>query len=247
MTLYRVGRNSPIVEALLEAIENGKQVAVLVELKARFDEESNIEWAESWNAKASRRLRSARSESALQDRAGRAPAKATRIRRYVHLGTGNYNPAPRASTPISACSPATKRSAPMSPISSTTSPATPRKIDTASCWSRPSVCAQRLEAPHPRAKSTTPEAQRDGHLIFKMNALEDRGMIQLLYEASQAGVQIDLIVRGICCLRPGVPGVSENIRVAASSAASSNTAASTTSTTAARRDLPRQRDLMPAT
>ena len=91
-TLYRVGKNSPIVEALLERAENGKQVAVLVELKARFDEENNIGWARALeNEGVPRRLRAARAEDPLQDRAGR-PARGRRHPRYVHLGTGNYNP-----------------------------------------------------------------------------------------------------------------------------------------------------------
>jgi polyphosphate kinase len=211
MTLYRVGSNSPIVAALLEAIEKRKQVAVLVELKARFDEESNIEWT--------RKLEDAgvhvvyglvglkvHSKIALVVR-----RESGAIRRYVHLGTGNYNPSTaRLYTDFGLLTSNEQIGEDATYFFNGLtgySKHAPRKLLAA-----PVNMRERLEELILR-EIKVQEAGEQGHLIFKMNALEDPQMIKLLYRASQAGVKVDLLVRGLCCLRPGVPGVSERIRV----------------------------------
>jgi polyphosphate kinase len=212
VTLYRVGRNAPIVDALLEAVENGKQVAVLLELKARFDEESNIEWArklEEYGVHVvyglmglkvhAKTLLIVRKEGDI-------------IRRYAHLSTGNYNSVTAqlyTDIGLMTCDPQigadctdlfnflTGYSAKSSYRKLLVSPVTLRKgIE---------MLIQR-EIEHQKNG-------RGGHIIFKMNALVDKKMIELLYQASQAGVKVQLLVRGICCLIPGIPGISENITV----------------------------------
>ena len=211
-TLYRVGHNPPVVDALLEAVGNGKQVAVLVELKARFDEESNIGWA--------RKLESAgvhviygllglktHSKVALVVR-----KEGEGIRRYIHLATGNYN----ATTAqvyedlgIFTCDEEIGADATdlFNYLTGYSNKANYRKLLVAPINLRPRMEALILrEIDHQKSG-------RKGHLIFKINALVDKSIIQLLYQASQAGVTIDLIVRGICCLRPGLEGLSKNIRV----------------------------------
>ncbi len=212
MTLYRVGRNSPVVESLLSAIENGKQVAVLVELKARFDEESNIEWARALEAAGVHVVYGlvglkVHSKVALVVR-----REGETIRRYVHLGTGNYNPTTaRLYTDLSFFTADEQIGADVTDL-----------FNYVTGYSAKSGFHKLLVAPinlrHKLEDLILREIEhaKKGHearLIFKMNALEDPGMIALLYQASQAGVKLDLLVRGICCLRPGVPGVSENIRV----------------------------------
>jgi len=212
MTLYRVGRNSPVVAALLEAVENGKQVAVLMELKARFDEESNIEWA--------RKLEDAgvhvvyglvgmkvHSKIALVVR-----REGDNIRRYVHLGTGNYNPiTARLYTDLGllTCEETIAEDATyfFNALTGYSARQEPRKLLVAS------VNMRARFADLIRREIELQNSGKSGHLIFKVNALEDPPMIRLLYKASQAGVKVDLLVRGICCLRPGVPGTSDNIRV----------------------------------
>jgi polyphosphate kinase len=212
MTLYRVGHNSPVVAALLEAIEKGKQVAVLMELKARFDEESNIGWA--------RKLEDAgvhviyglvgvkvHSKIALVVR-----REGDTIRRYLHLGTGNYNTVTaRLYTDFGflTCNEELGADAThfFNTLTGYSTRQEPRKLLVA-----PVNLRSRLEELI-RREIALQEKGKPGHLIFKMNALEDPKMIRLIYQASQAGVRVDLLVRGLCCLRPGVPGVSENIRV----------------------------------
>jgi polyphosphate kinase len=212
MTLYRVGRNSPIVAALLDAVEVGKQVAVLMELKARFDEESNIEWA--------RKLEDAgvhviygivgmkvHSKIALVVR-----REGDAIRRYLHLGTGNYNPVTaRLYTDLGllTCNEQIAADAThfFNALTGYSARQEPQKLLVAPVNMRERLGELiRREIEHQKSGQS-------GRLIFKMNALEDPPMIRLLYQASQAGVKVDLLVRGICCLRPGIPGVSENIRV----------------------------------
>jgi len=198
---------------LLDAVENGKQVAVLIELKARFDEESNIEWA--------RKLEDAgvhvvygivgmkvHSKIALVVR-----REGDAIRRYVHLGTGNYNPVTaRLYTDLGllTCNEEIAADATyfFNALTGYSARQAPQKLLVA-----PVNMRERLGELIRREI----EHQKNGHpgrLILKVNALEDPPMIRLLYQASQAGVKVDLLVRGICCLRPGVPGVSENICVA---------------------------------
>ena len=215
MTLYRVGRNSPIVEALVHAIENGKQVAVMVELKARFDEESNIEWAKALEAEGVHVVYGlvglkVHSKVALVVR-----REGHRIRRYVHLGTGNYNPTTaRLYTDLSLFTADEEIGADVSDLFNyVTGFSAIRKFR--KLLVAPISLRSGLESLIRREIANAREGSIDhaGHVILKMNALEDPAMIRLLYEASQAGVRVDLIVRGICCLRPGVPGVSENIHV----------------------------------
>jgi polyphosphate kinase len=212
MTLYRLGRNSPVVEALLEAVKNGKQVAVVVELKARFDEESNIEWARALESEGVHVVYGLLGLKVHSKVALVVRREGDTIRRYLHLATGNYNPTTaRLYTDMGlfTCAPeiATDATTFFNYLTGYSDKNQFRKLLVA-----PINLRERLvdlicrEIEHQRRG-------RHGHLIFKMNALEDPGLIQLLYEASRAGVEVDLLIRGICCLRPGVPGVSGNIRV----------------------------------
>ena len=212
MTLYRVGRNSPIVEALLEAIQNGKQVAVLVELKARFDEESNIEWAQKLEREGVHVIYGLPGVKVHAKMAMVVRREGEIIRRYLHLGTGNYNPTTaRIYTDLGLFTCSEEIGADVSDL-----------FNHLTGYSAKKSYRKLLVAPHSlrpglerliRTEITRHREHSDGHIILKMNSLEDPGMIRLLYEASQAGVEIDLIVRGVCSLRPGVPGLSESIRV----------------------------------
>ncbi|MDR3676672.1 MAG: polyphosphate kinase 1 [Acidobacteriota bacterium] len=212
MTLYRVGRNSPIVAALLDAVEDGKQVAVLMELKARFDEESNIEWARTLEDAGVHVVygivgMKVHSKIALVVR-----REGDIIRRYVHLGTGNYNSVTaRLYTDLGllTCNEQIAADAThfFNALTGYSARQEPHKLLVA-----PVNMRERLEELI-RREIDHQKNGRTGHLILKANALEDPPMIRLLYQASQAGVKVDLLVRGICCLRPGVPGMSENIRV----------------------------------
>jgi polyphosphate kinase len=209
MTLYRVGRNSPIVKALLEAIENGKQVAVLLELKARFDEESNIEWARALEREGVHVVYGLVGLKVHCKIALIVRREHDSIRRYVHLGTGNYNPATaRVYTDLSLFTADPEIGADTTDL-----------FNYLTGYSHKSDFRRLLVAPVTMRSAFAELIRREtalgerGHLIFKMNALEDKGMIRLLYEASRAGVKVELIVRGLCCLRPGIPGVSENITV----------------------------------
>jgi polyphosphate kinase len=211
-TLYRVGQNSPVVKALLEAVRRGKQVAVLVELKARFDEESNIEWARALESEGVHVVYGllglkTHSKIALVIR-----QESDRIRRYVHLSTGNYNAVTAhhyTDLGLFTCDDAIGADASdiFNYLTGYSDKRTYRRFLVA-----PISLRSGLEALI-RREMERQHTAGDGALIIKINALVDKAMIQLLYEASRAGVQIDLIVRGMCCLRPGVPGVSENIRV----------------------------------
>ncbi|MFN7209552.1 MAG: polyphosphate kinase 1 [Aggregatilineales bacterium] len=211
-TLYRIGSKSPIVEALLNAIENGKQVAALVELKARFDEENNISWAralENAGVHVVYGLIGLKTHAKISLVIRKEPDG---IRRYVHLSTGNYNTTTaRIYTDLGllTCDPHIGADATLlfNRLTGFTDGARYRKLLVAPEHLRTAIYGLiRREIDHARAG-------RAAHLIFKMNALVDKRMVALLYEASQAGVQIDLLVRGICSLRPGIPGISENIRV----------------------------------
>jgi len=211
-TLYRVGAKSPVVDALLEARMNGKQVAVLVELKARFDEESNIEWV--------RRLEDEGVHVVYGVRGLKTHAKmclvirreTEGIRRYAHLATGNYNiVSSRIYTDLSYF---TSDPTICNDVSDLFNALTgySRKQSYEKLLVAPRLLRQEVverinrEIAHQRAG-------RSGYLAFKMNALVDKTCIQALYRASQAGVRIDLQIRGICCLRPGVKGLSDTIRV----------------------------------
>ncbi|MHB1340978.1 MAG: polyphosphate kinase 1 [Coriobacteriia bacterium] len=212
MTLYRVGRNSPIVEALLEAALEGKEVTALVELKARFDEESNIEWARALEAEGVHvvyGLLGLKTHSKIALVVRREGGK---IRRYLHAGTGNYNTVTAlqyTDLDLLTCdeSMADDATALFNYLTGWADACCYQRFLVAPASLRPGFEALiRREMEHAAAG-------RGGAITFKMNALVDPKMIRLLYEASAVGVKIDLIVRGVCCLKPGVPGVSENITV----------------------------------
>jgi polyphosphate kinase len=211
-TLYRAGANSPVIEALLEAAENGKQVAVLVELKARFDEESNIEWARKLESEGVHVVYGlvglkVHSKVALVVR-----QEGDAIQRYLHLGTGNYNASTaRLYTDLGIFTTDEEMGADVTDLFNYLTGYS-RKEDYRKLLVAPVTLRERFSALI-RREIDHQRAGRKAHLIFKMNALEDAPMIRLLYEASQAGVQTDLIVRGVCGLRPGIPGISDNIRV----------------------------------
>jgi polyphosphate kinase len=211
-TLYRVGRNSPVVASLLDAARSGKQVAVLVELKARFDEESNIEWAKALESEGVHVVYGllglkTHSKTALVVR-----REGDRICRYVHLATGNYNPATAQTYTdlgLFTCNEQMGADATdlFNYLTGYSAKKEYRKFLVAPINLRSHLESLiRREIEHQRQG-------KPGHLIFKINSLVDKPMSRLLYEASQAGVRIDLIVRGMCCLRPGMSGTSENIRV----------------------------------
>jgi polyphosphate kinase len=212
MTLYRVGRNSPIVEALLEAMEEGKQVAVLVELKARFDEESNIEWARALEREGVHvvygllGLKIHCKVCLIVRKEGDA------IRRYVHLSTGNYNAiTAHTYTDIGMFTANEQIAADATDLFNFLTGYSAKR-DFRKLLVSPLTLREGFEGMI-RREIQRHTAEKTGHLIFKMNALVDPGIIRLLYTASQAGVKVDLLVRGICSLRPGLPGISENITV----------------------------------
>jgi polyphosphate kinase len=211
-TLYRVGSDSPIVEALMEAAVRGKEVACLVELKARFDEASNIEWARALEHEGVHvvyglvGLKTHSKVALIVRREGDG------IRRYCHVGTGNYNATTaRQYTDLGLLTCDPKIGADASELFNLITGYAPcsrfKRLLVAPAEMRDGL--ERLI----RREIEHAKAGRGGKLVFKMNALVDRRMVRLLYEASQAGVQIDLLVRGICCLRPRVPGVSDTISV----------------------------------
>ncbi|GAC1364646.1 MAG: polyphosphate kinase 1 [Herpetosiphon sp.] len=211
-TLYRVGRNAPIVDALMRAREHDKQVTVLVELKARFDEENNIEWAkqlEQAGVHVVYGLPGLKTHCKLMLIVRK---ESDRVRRYIHLSTGNYNVGTaRLYTDIGLLTCDDEIGADVSDLfnylTGYSAQHTYRQLSVA-----PINLRQRLielikrEIVHQQKTS-------NGALILKMNTLTDPQIITTLYQASQAGVAIDLIVRGACCLRPGVTGLSETIRV----------------------------------
>lgn len=211
-TLYRVSGDSPIVTALSKAAENGKQVTVLVELKARFDEENNIVWA--------KKLEKAGCHVIYGLVGLKTHCKITlvvrqegqKLIRYVHLGTGNYNDSTaRLYTDLGmfTCNEqfGIDASYIFNHLSGYSKPPKWKKIEVAPNGLRNKIL-QLID--NEIAKST---AEHPGRIILKMNSLTDKKLIKALFKASAAGVQIDMIIRGICCLRPGIPGVSENIRV----------------------------------
>jgi polyphosphate kinase len=212
ITLYRVGRNSPVVEALLSAIENGKQVAVLVELKARFDEESNIEWAKALEAAGVHVVYGLVGLKVHSKVAMVVRREGETIRRYVHMGTGNYNPTTaRLYTDLSLFTSDEQIGADVTDLFNYVTGYSAKK-DFHKLLVAPVTLRSKMKELIRREIDHASKG-KEARVIFKMNALEDYGMVKLLYEASQAGVKCDLLVRGICCLLPGIPGVSENIRV----------------------------------
>ena len=211
-TLYRVSGNSPIIASLAQAAENGKQVSVLVELKARFDEENNIVWAKKLEQAGCHVIYGlvglkTHSKIALVVR-----REEDGIRHYVHLGTGNYNDSTAklyTDCGIFTCNEAIGEDATavFNMLSGYSEPLSWNELVLAPIWLRTRF--MRLiarETKHAREG-------KPAKIVAKMNSLCDEGIIAALYEASAAGVKIELIVRGICCLKVGIPGISENIHV----------------------------------
>lgn len=212
MTLYRTSGDSPIVNALIAAAENGKQVAVLVELKARFDEENNIYWArrlERVGVHVVYGLTGLKTHSKI---VMVVRQEGDRIQRYVHIGTGNYNPkTARLYTDLGLFSCREDLAADLTDL-----------FNYLTGYSRQRSYRQLLVAPVNMRDRTLALIRREiehcrnnlsGRIVAKMNSLIDPQIIAALYEASRAGVQIDLIVRGMCCLRPGIKDISDNVRV----------------------------------
>jgi polyphosphate kinase len=211
-TLYRTSGNSPVVGALIDAAENGKQVAALIELKARFDEENNIQWARNLERVGAH---------VIYGVAGlKTHAKVTLvvrnepegIRRYMHFGTGNYND--RTAKIYTDLSLFTCRAELGSDVT--------QLFNALTGFSKADTYQELLVAPFGLRtgfeelidrETSHALAGRPGRIVAKLNAITDAGIVQALYRASQAGVEIDLVVRGMCVLRPGIPGVSETIRV----------------------------------
>ncbi len=209
LSLYRTSGDSSIVQSLIRAAERGKQVAALVELKARFDEEKNIEWA--------RELEKAGVHVVYGLVGLKIHSKTTLVvreeqdgmRRYCHIGTGNYNPKTARlyeDLGLLTCDPdiGADLTQLFNFLTGYARDVEYHKLLVAPHVLRPKIAALIANEAHSRT---------EGRLVFKMNSLVDPEMIDALYTASQAGVSIDLIIRGICCLRPGVPGLSDNIRV----------------------------------
>ena len=211
-TLYRVSSHSPIIASLAQAAENGKQVSVLVELKARFDEEHNIVWAKMLEKAGCHVIYGlvglkTHSKITLVVR-----KEEDGIRGYVHLGTGNYNDSTaKLYTDMGMFTSKTRygedATAVFNMLSGYSEPLVWNKLSLAPLWLR-SKFLSLIEREKEHAKNGRP-----ARIIAKMNSLCDPGIIEALYDASEAGVEIDLIVRGICCLRAGIKGLSEHIRV----------------------------------
>jgi len=210
--LYRVGRNAPVVEALLEAVEEDKQVAALVELKARFDEESNIEWARALERAGAHVVYGLIGLKIHCKVALVVRREQDRIARYVHLATGNYNAVTaHLYTDIGLFTCDDDVADDVSNLFNYLTGYS-EKADYKRLLVAPVNLRARFEELVEREIKHA-RAGRKAHLIFKMNSLVDPKLIRTLYRASQAGVKVELLVRGICCLRPGLPGVSENIEV----------------------------------
>ena len=209
MTLYRSGTKSPIVKALIDASESGKQVTVMVELKARFDEENNLIWAKALEKSGAHVIYGIQGFKVHAKAALVTRRKDGKLKQYAHLGTGNYNPA--TSKIYTDMSYMTSKDAVTNDLT--------RFFHFLTGFSKKGKLNELYMAPSqikPKLLSLIHNETRqgeNGHIIAKVNSLVDEDVIRALYKASQAGVKIELIVRGICCLKPGIKGVSENIRV----------------------------------
>ncbi len=212
MTLYRTSGDSPIVRSLITAAENGKQVGVLVELKARFDEANNITWARSLEAAGVNVVYGVAGLKTHTKIVLVIRQEAGKLKRYAHIGTGNYNPKTAGLyTDLGLLTCCEELGADLTDLT-----------NLLTGYSRQSSFRKLLVAPITlrdrmgeliQRETDNARSGRPARITAKMNALTDPAMIQKLYEASQAGVEIDLIVRGMCCLRPGLKGISETIRV----------------------------------
>ena len=212
MTLYRTSGDSPIVKALIAAAQNDKQVVALVELKARFDEENNILWA--------RKLEKSGVHVVYGVTGLKTHTKITlvvrqekeKIRRYVHIGTGNYNPkTAKIYTDLGLLSCREELGADLTDLFNYLTGYSRQKSYRKLLVAPVSLRERMIELINREAENC--RKGKTGRIVAKMNSLVDQQVIQTLYEASQAGVEIDLIVRGICCLRPQMSNISENIRV----------------------------------
>jgi polyphosphate kinase len=212
MTFYRTSGDTAIVRALTDAAERGKQVAVLVELQARFDETNNITWArtlEDYGVHVAYGLPGLKTHAKTTLVVRR---EADGIRRYVHIGTGNYNSKTASIyTDLGLFTVSPSIGADITDLFNALTGFSRQRL-----YRKLLVAPTRMREPFIeliRREEALALRGRPARIILKMNALVDEAMIQALYDASQAGVEIDLIVRGICCLRPGIPGVSDRIRV----------------------------------
>ncbi len=211
LTLYRTSGDSPVVKALIEAAERGKQVVALVELKARFDEQANIAWARKLEQAGVHVVYGLVGLKTHTKVALVVRGEADGIRRYMHISTGNYNPSTaRVYEDIGIFSNDPDLGSDLTMLFNSltgfSQPAAYRKLIVAPKGMRERII-DLIQNEHPNAQ------RGPGSIVLKMNSLNDGDIIEALYVASGLGVQIDLIVRGICCLRPGVKGLSENIRV----------------------------------
>jgi polyphosphate kinase len=211
-TLYRAGANSPVVDALMEARENDKQVSAMVELKARFDEESNISWAKALEREGVHVVYGFMSLKTHSKICLVVRREDDRIRRYVHLSTGNYNAITAniyTDLGLFTCKPEFGEDA--SDLFNALTGYS-KKLNYKKFLVAPNSLRTRFAKLIER-EITWAKKGKPAKLIFKMNSLIDAAFIRQLYRASQAGVQIELIVRGICGLRPGIPNLSDNIRI----------------------------------
>ncbi|MEN9520742.1 MAG: hypothetical protein RLZZ381_3330, partial [Cyanobacteriota bacterium] len=212
ITLYRTSGDSPIVKALIAAAQNDKQVVALVELKARFDEENNILWAKKLEKSGVHVVYGVTGLKTHTKITLVVRQEKEKIHRYVHIGTGNYNPkTAKLYTDLSLLSCREDLGADLTDL-----------FNFLTGYSRQKSYRKLLVAPvnlrERMIEMINREAEncrqgKTGRIVAKMNSLVDQPVIQALYEASGAGVEIDLIIRGICCLRPGLPNISERIRV----------------------------------